>query len=70
MTNTQFPRFPDVQVELIGQDGNAFNLIGLTAKALRRAGHPFEANQFTSEAMEMGAYDELLQLIMRTVEVS
>lgn len=62
-------KFPDVQVELIGQDGNAFNLIGLTAKAMKRAGHVAEADAFVTEAMEQESYDHLLQFIMATVEV-
>jgi hypothetical protein len=32
------PRYPDIQVQLSGQDGNAFAILGRTAGALRRAG--------------------------------
>ena len=36
----QLPRHPDVQVQLSGEDGNAFAILGRTAGALRRAGVP------------------------------
>lgn len=58
-----------VTVELIGQDGNAFNLIGLTARALRREVSPDAADAFTSEAMESESYEDLLAFIQATVHV-
>lgn len=70
MTESNTPRYPDVEVELIGTDGNAFALIGKVAKALRREVSREASDAFRSEAMIQGSYDELLQLIMRTVEVS
>ena len=33
----QQPRYPDVQVQLSGEDGNAFAILGRTAAALPRA---------------------------------
>jgi hypothetical protein len=64
------PRYPEVTVELVGQDSNAFNLLGLTQRALRKSGVPEEKiSEFFSEATA-GSYDELLQTIMRWVEVS
>ena len=32
------PKFPDVNVPLAGEDGNAFAILGRVRKALRRAG--------------------------------
>jgi hypothetical protein len=32
------PRYPDIQVQLSGEDGNAFAILGRTAGALRQAG--------------------------------
>lgn len=63
-------KYPDVEVELSGQDGNAVLIIGRVAKALRRAGHADAADEFSRDARASGSYDELLQLAMRTVEVS
>ena len=58
------------KVKLIGKDGNAFNLIGLTAKALKRAGLPNQAQEFTKRAFAAGSYDEVIRLCMSYCEVS
>ncbi len=63
------PKFPQVTVQLIGQDGNAFNVIGLVRKAMRKADVPeADIEAFTTEAIA-GNYDHLLATVMRTVEV-
>jgi hypothetical protein len=63
----QQPRYPDVQVQLSGEDGNAFAILGRTAGALRRAGVPQEEiDQYFAEATS-GDYDYLLQTTMRWV---
>lgn len=62
------PKYPDVEVELIGQDGNAFSVIGKVTRALKRAGHPDAADDFQTEAMS-GDYDHLLATAMDYVEV-
>lgn len=71
MTNsTTSPKYPHVEVELSGQDGNSFFLIGRTRQALRRAGVPKgEIEAFTAEASS-GDADHVLRTIMRTVETS
>lgn len=63
-------KYPDVKVTLIGEDGNAFSIIGLVRKALRRADVPAaEITEFSDEAMS-GDYDHLLQTCMLWVDVS
>lgn len=62
-------KYPEISVELMGQDGNAFLIIGKTARALRAGGVPREEiEQFQKEAMG-GNYDHLLQTVMRWVSV-
>jgi Domain of unknown function (DUF4314) len=62
------PRYPEVQVQLTGQDGNAFAILGRTAKALRQAGVPEEEiDSFFAEATS-GDYDHLLQTTMAWVD--
>ena len=64
----QQPRYPDVQVPLSGEDGNAFAILGRTAGALRRAGVPQqEIDDYFTEATS-GDYDHLLQTTMRWVD--
>lgn len=63
-------KFPHVEVQLLGEDGNAFFMIGRTAAALRKGGATAEqVKEFQTEAMS-GDYDNVLQTIMRWVEVS
>lgn len=63
-------RYPEVEVPLVGQDGNAFMIIGSVTRALRKAGvSQEEITEFTDEAMS-GDYDHLLQTVTRWVAVS
>jgi hypothetical protein len=63
-------RYPEIEVRLSGQDGNAFAIIGRVTKALRRAGvTQASISEFTSEATS-GDYDHVLQTCMRWVDVS
>jgi hypothetical protein len=62
------PKFPDVQVQLSGEDGNAFFIVGRVRKALERAGHREAAVEFFNEALS-GDYDHVLQTCMIYVEV-
>jgi hypothetical protein len=61
------PRYPDVQVQLSGEDGNAFAILGRPAGALRQAGLPQEEiDDYFAEATS-GDYEHLLQTTMRWV---
>lgn len=62
-------RFPDVTVALVGEDGNAFAILGRVTKALKRAGaSKEEVDEFMAEATS-GDYDHLLRTVMAWVEV-
>ena len=70
MTQANEVKYPDVHVKLSGKNGNVFVLIGITATAIRRAKGAQAAGNFQKEATGMcHSYDEVLQLIMRTVDV-
>lgn len=58
MTTTKKPA-----VKLVGTDGNVFNLIGLTGKALIKAGTPEKATEFTNKAFAADSYGAVLNLI-------
>jgi hypothetical protein len=57
-----------VEVQLTGQDGNAFAVLGAVRKALVDAGHDDEVEAFLAEATS-GDYDHLLWTCMRWVSV-
>ena len=60
------PLYPDVYVPLVGEDGNAYAIIGRVSKALRRAGHTQAVEEFTTAATS-GDYDHLLRTCMEYV---
>ena len=63
------PKYPNITVRLVGEDGNAFFIIGRVGAALRRAGVPNEEIEaFRREAMS-GDYDNVLATCLRWVEV-
>jgi len=55
--------------KLIGQDGNVFNIIGIVAKTLKRAGLKQRADEFSKKALGAHSYDEVLQLCTEYVDV-
>jgi len=61
-------RHPDVVVQLTGEDGNAFAILGTVRRALHQAGHADDAAEFFAEATS-GDYDHLLRTCMRWVTV-
>lgn len=62
-------KYPKIKVKLTGQNGNAFNLIGLVRAALRKANVPYDdVDRFCTEAMS-GDYDHVLQTCMKWVDV-
>ena len=65
------PTFAHVNVPLIGQDGNVFNIIGLVCKALRKGGATRQdIKSFTDEIERAGSYEQALAVVMRWVDVS
>lgn len=66
---TDQPTYPDVTVKLIGEDGNAALIIGRVAKVLRREVSAEAANRFADEAFDLSSYDDVLRLVMKTVNV-
>ena len=52
MSKSTEPKYPDIVVQLSGEDGNAFFIIGRVTKAMKRAGveHP-EIVKFREQAM-------------------
>ena len=56
-------------VKLLGEDGNAFSILGKVRRELRRSGYSREdIGQFTKEATS-GTYDHLLITVTRWVNV-
>ena len=57
------------ELNLVGQDGNAFQVLALAQRAAKKAGwSPETIRQFMDEAAS-GDYDHLLQTVMRWFDV-
>lgn len=55
------PKYPFVKVNLVGEDGNAFSIMGRVSKAMRKAGiSQDEIDKFHYECTS-GDYNNLLQ---------
>lgn len=62
-------KFPNVTVQLTGEDGNAFSVMGAVRSALRDAGATGEQlDEYMNESMS-GDYDHLLRTAMEWVVV-
>jgi len=61
--------YPEVEVKLISNDGNAFAVIGAVRKAMRRAKiDPDKIKEFETDAMS-GDYNNVLRTCMKWVTV-
>lgn len=57
------PKYSDIIVQLVGQDSNAFNILGICRRAMKRAHLPeSEIEAFTREATSSN-YDHLLATV-------
>ena len=59
----------DIHVRLVGEDGNAFAILGRVSKALREGDRADLVDSYLTEA-RAGDYDNLLQVTMQYVEVT
>ena len=63
------PKYPDITVRLIGENGNAFNILGICLRAMRQAGlSKEERDAFQAEATSSN-YDHLLATCIEWFEI-
>jgi hypothetical protein len=62
-------KYPKISVPMVGEDGNAFAILGRVKRIMRRAGLPdSEWETFHTEATS-GDYDNVLMTVMKWFEV-
>lgn len=62
-------KYPSIKVKLVGQDGNAFAIMGAVKSALKKHGvSKEEIDEYLSDSMS-GDYNHLLQVAMKWVVV-
>ena len=59
---------PKPKVQLVGQDGNVFNLLGICTKALKRADQYDEAKELQNRVTSCGSYAEALSIMLDYVD--
>jgi hypothetical protein len=62
-------KYPDITVQLTGQNGNAFMFLGLCTGAMKQAGLPKEERDAFLAAATAGDYDNLLATAMKWFDV-
>lgn len=63
------PKYPEIVVQLTGEDGNALAIMGRVTHTMRRAGLTSEEiDQFRAQCLG-GDYDDLLRTVMKWVDV-
>ena len=63
MTETTKPT-----VQLSGEDGNIFSIVGRCRRALKRAGRQDLADEMSEKVKKSGSYDKALQIVMDYVD--
>ena len=59
---------PKVKCQLVGEDGNAFSIIGRFSRAARKAGWSQDDIAAVTEEAKSGDYDHLLGTILEHVD--
>lgn len=59
------PKYPEIEVQLTGKDGNAFFILGSCGQAARRAKLPKEEIDTFMEEAKAGDYNHLLATCMK-----
>ncbi len=62
--------YPHVNVKIVGEDGNAFSILGRVQKALERAKVPKEEIDAVTEDAMSSDYNHLLSTVMNTVDTT
>lgn len=57
------PKYPHINIPLVGEDGNAFFILGRVRGIMKRNGLGDKCDEFTAEATS-GDYDNLLATVM------
>jgi 3-oxoacyl-[acyl-carrier-protein] synthase III len=63
-------KYPQVKVQLTGEDGNAFSIMGKVQNALRRAGVSKDEIDLYIQESTSGDYDHLLATAHQWVDVN
>lgn len=57
------------QCQLLGQEGNIFNLLGIAIKCLRKAGQKDKAKELATQVFKSTSYNEAIKIISEYVDI-
>lgn len=63
-------KYPHLSIELVGQDGNAFSILGRLQGVLRSGGVPKDEIAAVMAEAQSGDYNHLLVTVMNTVSLA
>lgn len=66
---TSVPKYPEAQISLLAQKGDAFHLLGAVGNALRAAGADQDTVNAFYDECGRGSYEDLLQTVRSWVSV-
>lgn len=56
------------KVKLVGQNGNIFNILRITSRALKEAGYADEAKEMQTKVFDSDSYEEALAIVLQYVD--
>tara|TARA_B110000503_G_scaffold122109_1_gene186357 strand:+ start:51 stop:266 length:216 start_codon:yes stop_codon:yes gene_type:complete len=68
-TTIKYPKYPEIEVQLSGEDGNAMAIMARVSSALRRAGISKEERDAYYAESTSGDYDNVIATALRWVTV-
>lgn len=57
-------KYPDITIQLTGEDGNIFYILGRVRKLMKQHGILDQFRQFQDEVYESDNYNQALQVVM------
>ena len=69
MLKTDEPKYPNITIDLVGEDGNAFAIMARCTQALKRNGLSDRVQAFRSEATS-GDYNNVLMTVLSWFSVN
>ena len=56
------------KMNLVGEDGNVFAILGRASRALKQAGMPEQAKEMFDRVTQSGSYEEALRIVSEYVQ--
>ena len=58
-----------IEVELVGQDGNIFNIVGIVTREMKRNGLQKESEELNNRVFGAESYEDALRIMSEYVDI-